>query len=160
MKILRPTFKEKKFRQWLIKSGAEILSPTNQYELLRFKAFGTIRVIYINTKDQVNFQHGSDDIYSDFLQKKTVNLCEVKKRLKRNSDIPTLIERDGEDCFFCLNPLKEDITVEHIVPVSRGGNNHISNKVLAHKKCNQLAGNMTVIEKVKLREQHILGAGK
>lgn len=50
-------------------------------------------------------------------------------------------------CWICLEPMdKESIqealtpSVEHIVPLSRGGGNRWNNKLLAHKICNSLRG--------------------
>lgn len=55
-------------------------------------------------------------------------------------------------CFLCWEALGEDVTVEHLVPVSQGGTNHIGNKVLAHAECNQKMGHLSVMEKIRMRE--------
>lgn len=43
-------------------------------------------------------------------------------------------------CWICCEPLNEDITVDHLVPLSKGGSNRPANKLLAHRKCNQDRG--------------------
>lgn len=50
-------------------------------------------------------------------------------------------------CWICLRPMKlnggadpEGASVEHIVPLSRGGANRWRNKLLAHVRCNSERG--------------------
>jgi 5-methylcytosine-specific restriction endonuclease McrA len=61
-----------------------------------------------------------------------------------------LLKRDGDLCFFCGKPLKEDITIEHLLSMSKGGSNSIENLVLAHSLCNELASCLSCAEKMKL----------
>lgn len=45
-------------------------------------------------------------------------------------------------CGLCGHRIKErDLTVDHIIPLSRGGTNEISNLRLVHSSCNQIKGN-------------------
>jgi hypothetical protein len=50
--------------------------------------------------------------------------------------IARLMFRDGEDCCYCLAPLGDDITLEHVVAQSRGGSDELDNLKLAHDRCN------------------------
>ena len=53
-----------------------------------------------------------------------------------------LIEKHGMQCFWCGTELTpETITIDHYIPLSRGGSNKIKNLRLACRKCNQLRGN-------------------
>lgn len=71
-----------------------------------------------------------------------------------------LIIRDGKACFYCGNLLESDVTVEHLISLVSGGTNTLANMVLAHEKCNNEAGNKTIVEKVnyalKLRAKIII----
>lgn len=41
-------------------------------------------------------------------------------------------------CFYCGRRMGHaDRTVDHFVPVSRGGDNHADNLVIAHQRCNE-----------------------
>lgn len=62
-----------------------------------------------------------------------------------------LLQRDGSDCWFCGRDLGDDITIEHLVPRSKGGVNHLDNYALAHAKCNQDAADKTLVEKIDMR---------
>jgi 5-methylcytosine-specific restriction endonuclease McrA len=73
-----------------------------------------------------------------------------------------LVERDGAGCFFCgrrVSAPDEDCppgyepSVEHLVAIMHGGPNHISNTYLAHARCNNIAGNVSAVEKIGLRER-------
>jgi hypothetical protein len=60
-----------------------------------------------------------------------------------------LAERDGNRCHICTRKInmalsgmaKWGATIEHIVPVSRGGTNEPGNLALAHRHCNTARGN-------------------
>ncbi len=55
-----------------------------------------------------------------------------------------ILWRDNYQCQYCANhfePIK--LTVDHVLPRSRGGKNEWENLVAACKKCNQRKGNKT-----------------
>ena len=56
-----------------------------------------------------------------------------------------LIKKNGNLCQICLEPFKsmKDITLDHKVPISKGGFDLLENYQLAHLGCNQSKGNMT-----------------
>jgi hypothetical protein len=62
--------------------------------------------------------------------------------LTRAERIAILTKRDGPDCFLCKEPFSEtqEITFDHWIPQSRGGDWEIANLRLAHKRCNALKG--------------------
>ena len=67
-----------------------------------------------------------------------------------------MIRRDGDCCWYCGNSFgagEFKMTCEHLVPLIHKGPDNLSNLVLAHEKCNQLAGNLSVAEKVTMRER-------
>jgi hypothetical protein len=55
-----------------------------------------------------------------------------------------LIQRDGDFCYLCGKSFEkesedhwEDYTIDHVIPKSKGGLDHVSNYKLAHFPCNQ-----------------------
>lgn len=46
-----------------------------------------------------------------------------------------------------------------VVPIAHGGPDHISNMVLAHRKCNEEAGHLSGREKIEIHVQARLRAG-
>lgn len=53
----------------------------------------------------------------------------------------TLIQRDGNICQLCWEPMEvKDMTLDHIIPSSRGGSDDITNLQLAHNWCNNEKG--------------------
>lgn len=60
-----------------------------------------------------------------------------------------LIERDGGFCRLCGLPIDirkhgnrpDAVSIDHILPVSRGGTNTLDNLQLAHLACNHARGN-------------------
>lgn len=56
--------------------------------------------------------------------------------------IAELAERDRDLCGICRKPVPAtDRTIDHIVPLSRGGLHELANVQLAHRACNSGRGN-------------------
>lgn len=51
-------------------------------------------------------------------------------------------------CYICDKPFaaKKDITIDHFLPISKGGTFDVENLRLAHFKCNQMKAAMTPAE--------------
>lgn len=64
-----------------------------------------------------------------------------------------LINRDGNICWICKKPFEsmKDATLDHIFPRSKGGLDTIDNLKLAHLKCNNARGSMTMDEFLELQ---------
>lgn len=68
--------------------------------------------------------------------------------------ISQLGERDGHLCGLCKKPVDMNLsgshqmgpTIDHIVPVSRGGTNDELNLQLAHRRCNVAKGNRGAVQ--------------
>ena len=56
-------------------------------------------------------------------------------------------KRDGFACQFCgAQPHPRDLTIDHLVPVSRGGHDEITNYLTSCKACNQRKANLSLEE--------------
>ena len=73
-----------------------------------------------------------------------------RKYRQQNHRRDLVIRQHGIDCAICgepclyANKYKEDpryLTIDHIVPASKGGSDHLENLRPAHAICNQLRGN-------------------
>lgn len=59
--------------------------------------------------------------------------------------VDQLIERDGPACVWCgREPWRRDLTLEHVVPRSRGGHATPENAVVACRSCNRRRGSRPV----------------
>lgn len=52
-----------------------------------------------------------------------------------------LFKRDGNQCQYCGS--KKDLTIDHVLPKSRGGQSTWTNLTAACKRCNSLKGDKT-----------------
>lgn len=131
-------------------AGGEILGTTNPYELLRFRTSLGVGVIYTGKRGE-KWNLGALAV-RDHLDagKGSLSPVPIQGRCTGKDTVNALLKRDGDACFFCGAALDSDITVEHLVPVSHGGPNHVSNLLLAHARCNQRAGHMSGVEKVAM----------
>ncbi|EIF30928.1 restriction endonuclease [Burkholderia sp. Ch1-1] len=152
------TSRRAKFEAFLTERGAQILQPTNEWELLRFKTSRGTSVVYCNSKGGITPTGESDKAWAAFEKNAAWRGTPAPKKRQtgREKTLPifnALIKRDGAECFYCgLATSEEDRSLEHLVPLAHGGPNHLSNFVLAHRKCNSDAGHMSVMEKIRARE--------
>jgi 5-methylcytosine-specific restriction endonuclease McrA len=61
-------------------------------------------------------------------------------RLRRNR-AKAVVEQHGEVCWLCLQPITNDLTLDHVVPRSKGGRTTRDNLRPAHGECNRQRGN-------------------
>jgi len=142
------------FKEWLVKNGAEIRTSNNPWELLRFKCLAGVGVLYAGKKTYSVNDDLVNDAFTAFQKAGAWNGFQGRtRRLNKFSQKKTLAARDGKMCFYCGDffALKE-LTQEHILSLCHGGNNRLENKVLACLSCNQEANNLSVMDKVKLRD--------
>jgi 5-methylcytosine-specific restriction endonuclease McrA len=59
-------------------------------------------------------------------------------------EFATLCDRYGHRCFYCGRAVR--LTADHIVPLTRGGSNYISNIIPACQPCNSSKGAKTLEE--------------
>lgn len=145
------------FKAWLSCQGASILQPTNEFEVLRFQCKIGTGVIYkgkngisVNS-EMVNEAYG---YFIDNTKGPWPGKGKPTKRQAKSKHKIQLMMRDGNECFYCGQPFElAKLTQEHFVALILGGPDRLENKVLACWPCNQAAGNMSVIDKVKLRDK-------
>ncbi|MES2743949.1 MAG: HNH endonuclease [Bdellovibrionota bacterium] len=67
------------------------------------------------------------------------------KELKKSRWWQNLIQKTA--CYYCQIPIKrEQVTMDHIVPISRGGRSTAGNLVPACKNCNEQKRSLTAVE--------------
>lgn len=156
MRVKTTVAEAEAFKKYLETAGAEIFTPTNPYEWIRFRANGEISIIYQNGEGVLTSFMGRDtlEIYKKF-KKSDMSWSGTSKvkRITKNIVIRSLAERDGQECFYCGKEMKVNTeTLEHLLPINKGGNNHMANLALCHEECNKRAGHMDVVAKIKLRD--------
>lgn len=78
------------------------------------------------------------------LQKLGKQTNNVSRRINFSPDKKKLVyDRDGGKCALCGRPLVfEEATLDHIVPISRGGANEIDNLRITCSSCNNMKGQL------------------
>ena len=153
-----------KFKKFLVNCGGQLLHETNEYEVIRVQCNKGVEILY---RKQSGLLTWSDELIKAYIAYKSGGKVKWRASKKRKVNrkrgpvvVQTLMKRDGEECWFCGKPMDVDsATIEHLLNISNGGNNHINNLVLAHEKCNQQARNYGIAEKVRLRERLRYGDG-
>lgn len=149
-----------KFAAFLVARGAQRLISTNEYEVLRIQTDSGVHVLYRNKHNSLTWSNELEEAYRAWKTGKAWRATAATKRPqstnKKNPRKRTLLKRDGADCFFCLDPLGDDITLEHLIPLTSNGPDNLSNCVLAHERCNSGAGHLSLREKIALREKNLL----
>lgn len=169
-------FNKSEFVKFLKKNGAVILKPTNEWEVLRYKAINqssdTIspklmtHIIYTKNDSRLTWCGWSDKHYIDFLRgrelgfksapspKQKIDKIKKKTRSKSASVRARLLARDGDLCWFCGKAMPEtDQTREHLIPQCVGGSDSLENLVLTHQKCNLKLADKPVPQKIEMRAE-------
>lgn len=143
------------FKDYLRRHGCEIQEPSNEFELVRFRSPLGVGVLYVGKKGVSCNVPFVADALTLFFNKSPweAGKAQPTKRSTSPKRKQALLARDGDTCFFCSLPLGSDITEEHLVSVAQRGRNHLDNCVLAHYSCNKKAAAMSLIDKIKLRDQ-------
>lgn len=65
----------------------------------------------------------------------------LPKRWNRNK----ILNKYGGCCGICTKPFKKmgEVTIDHVVPVSKGGADVVENMQPAHYRCNRMKRDMT-----------------
>lgn len=143
-----------KFRAFLSERGAEVLKPTSEWELIRFNCAAGVAIVYTDSRGRTTFTGESLAAWNAFCNSSAWSAGVATKRKKRSPVVQTLLDRDGDHCFYCWKVMEPtDQSIEHLVPVVHGGPNHISNLALAHRRCNAAAGHLSAMEKIQRRER-------
>lgn len=149
--------KADKFKAWLQAHGAQLLQTTSEWEVVRFKSGDTTSIIYQKKSGDLTFTGESLAAWNAFRSNQHWRGAAKTKRRNNSPVVATLIKRDGDECFFCLGRIPDGFeSVEHLVAVTHGGPNHVSNFVLAHRDCNAKAGHLSAAEKIAIRVQAVL----
>lgn len=75
------------------------------------------------------------DLYKKSRLRPDKQIMNIRKHLLRKSNLCAL-------CGKTIDTMK-DATIDHIIPVSKGGHSGLTNLQLAHFQCNQDKGNST-----------------
>lgn len=153
------------FEVWLTNCGAEVLAPTSSWEILRVRTATGTHVVHGNKKGDQKWPPALLEIVGAYNKGITLALAATRRKRKSSKlmqDYPRIVQRDGSGCFYCGEYVPDPLaathpdyapTTEHLVAVAHGGPNHLSNKFIAHFRCNQIAGSLSAPEKISLREQ-------
>lgn len=143
-----------RFTDWLRRNGRYITPNRSGRQVVRYIGLlGQIGLVYLHggkghcnavaAKHLMLFRAGRP------LTRRRVNTSEGKRQR-----IARIRERDGDDCCICGRwVLPVDETVEHWVARSCDGTEDDANIGLAHRLCNELLGDLSVCEKIRLRDE-------
>ena len=99
-----------------------------QYGKLSYACKPHLPVIKLLKKNGIEFE---------ILDENDLTIKQMRKRLTETAKKQIFI-RDKFECQYCGS--KEDLEIDHIIPLSQGGNNEDSNLITACHRCNSLKG--------------------
>lgn len=166
------------FSLFLRECKAHIVPTTNPYEVLRYKthdghARGT-HIVYKKANGKLTYTGDSRSHYWSFMQGEKLDLYitqdkkskeppkkEPKERKPKvyrvdgkpsrtKTEVARMLERDGDLCFACKNPLGDDVTREHLLPKSIRAGESLHNKVLMHSQCNMSLADLPLGHKIDM----------
>lgn len=152
-----------RFKEWIAERGGEILIVTNEYEVVRYRGDGATSIIYTNKKNVMSFVGDANAAWLAFKNGDWAYRVGTRspKRPLKSTTVRTLLERDGNRCFYCGEDFttEKPPTKEHLVARTSGGPDHISNLFLACHPCNAEVGHRSAADKIRFRDLKRSGAG-
>lgn len=116
------------------------------YEPLNITSWRRAVVLLIKGKAE-QVEHNGRYLYSDFPLPTVIRLRHYVR--VPHKDIPltrrNILHRDGYSCQYC-GYLGDDLTLDHVLPRSRGGGDSWENIITACVRCNIKKGSRTPIE--------------
>ncbi|MGI3128597.1 HNH endonuclease [Nitratireductor sp. PBL-C9] len=164
MSDLQPTtFKLRAFAEWIEAQGGSVFAPTNEWEVIRYRlSEWGIAVVHRNKKGNLTIPGKVRADYCRFLDQTGAGGEQAIQKMRRqngaalrNSIIDRLERETGYACCcYCGQFVtRESSTLEHFVPISKGGPNHEFNLGIACEPCNLAVGSKPVVEKLVIRDQ-------
>ena len=98
------------------------------------KKLSRLRIIFATDGGQIRFlkfEGGDDSIRQEWI--------DMRRRVA-----PVVYKKYKARCYYCGSP--DNMTIDHVHPLSRGGSNNIENLVPACRSCNSRKQNKTVEE--------------
>lgn len=148
-----------KYKSYIEKRGAVIGESHSPYEVIRFKIYGVLQIIYKNKYGNLTFS-GDEAERSFTMWRAGKNWTPPnRKRQQLSSRKLKIALRDGMNCFFCGKPYPnvQLLTIEHLLSFKHGGTDNINNLVLAcgndGNRCNEKLGHLAIAEKILLRDR-------
>jgi 5-methylcytosine-specific restriction endonuclease McrA len=88
---------------------------------------------------------------SDFVSRRI-----IRRKSRTPGRLKAIKERDGDCCYYCKEK-QIKYTIDHELPISKGGTMDLSNLRIACKKCNCAKGNLTKQEfdQNKIKQQYV-----
>ena len=154
------------FREWLAQHNATVLPRKSPWEIYRAETNIGLLVGYVNRFGQ--FNHCPEalkllKIFADGMQPPSLAVGSERRKhrnRKTRQMVKALIQRDGNRCFYCRielatpsTPFDSPLpmpTIEHFLPIAKGGPDNLHNSVLACKPCNEEAGSRDLRHKIQL----------
>lgn len=144
----------KDFTSYLDWIGAEKRAKTNSFELARFVANEIVCVVYEGRKGISFSNEEARKVYHAFQDKKKITVSGTKRKRFYDDIKNKLFERDGDKCFYTdIELTLETATIEHLIPLSKGGKNNLDNLVLCTEESNQMMADKPLVEKIKIRDE-------
>ena len=88
-------------------------------------------------------EHFTERNITRFTPREKTHASAIKETRSKQFIRKQLINKNGAICSLCDKPIEtmKDCTIDHIVPISKGGLTAIENCQLAHRSCNLSKGN-------------------
>ena len=148
--------KFKCFDNYLEQIGADKVDVKSCWEMARFKANDEVCVIYEGKKG-FNFSNDlAKKVFEAFQQGRLINIQSEKRKSLGQKFKIKIYERDGDKCFYSGKQMTmEEATIEHLIPLSKGGKNNLDNLVLCLGEENRKMANMPLVEKINYKINNI-----
>lgn len=154
---MKHKIKSMSFAEYLDLIGVDKMEITNIWEVARFIANNIVCVVYKNKKGFFSFSNETaEKVYNAYEKGKKINIQSIKRKSLGDKFKMKLFERDGNRCFYSDQEMtEEEATIEHLIPLSKGGKNNIDNLVLCLEEENFKMADKPLVEKINYKVEKL-----
>jgi len=117
------------------------------YNLKKDQIKEKYKIYYLNNKDKISLSQKKyrESNIKSILFRNRLRKLKLKNKIK-TIDINNLLIKYNHCCCYCGISIKNNLHIDHKIPLSRGGQHSIDNLVPSCKKCNLSKGSKLIEE--------------
>lgn len=155
--VMKLSRSSKKKKDYVVSTRKQFIGVNNTIvnNLSDARSFNSIESAFsyidniVNTNNLLNKAFVIDENYKRMLRPEEYRLRQQNlanrpgRRINFDNELRNSVQKKSQCCAICGKPISDDeFSIDHIIPISRGGNNSIDNLRPVHRRCNTIKDNM------------------
>lgn len=112
-----------------------------------FNIYPTKSTVYVNGMTE-GISYSTKARLLEILQLQNIQATKTKRKHHSNKSLRVKLYLQSNTCCICKKPITsiDEATIDHKIPLDKGGSNRRDNKQLTHRQCNFKKGNKIEVD--------------